>query len=219
MMASLKYPATAIILAGGKSSRLGFDKQLLTLNGDYLIDMLLALLAPVFQELVIVSNTPELHQNRNCTVVPDTLVGKGPLGGLHAGLLAASYPVCYLTACDMPWISVSYIRYLLECQRTHPESEAVVTRFGDMLEPMNGLYAKATAPRIEALMGQNSRRMTALLDSVRTHYVPESVARRYSPDWTMFDNINTPEDLKRFRQQPLEERGNDETDPHHAAGP
>ncbi len=218
-MAILKHPATAIILAGGKSSRLGFDKQLLTLNGNYLIDMLLALLSPFFQELIIVSNTPELHPHRNCIVVRDTLTGKGPLGGLHAGLQAASYPVCYLTACDMPWISVGYIRYLLECQRAHPESETVVTRFGDMLEPMNGLYAKAIAPRIEALMEQDSRRMTALLDISRTYYVPEAVARRYSPDWTMFDNINTPGDLARFRQQPLEEQGNDETNPHHAVGP
>ena len=212
-----QYPATAIILAGGKSSRLGFDKQLLQFNGKHLIDMLLDLLTPVFQEVILVSNTPELHRNRPCRVVKDTLSGCGPLGGLHAGLTAASFPICYLTACDMPWISVPYIRYLLECQRMHPESEAFVTRLGDMLEPMNGLYARATASQAEMLLKESRRKMSALLDAVHTYYVPEVIARRYSVDWVMFDNINTPEDLARFLKQGVEGKTDDETDPHHAA--
>lgn len=202
-MTSPQYPATAIILAGGKSSRLGFDKQLLQFNGEFLIDMLLDLLNPVFQEVILVSNTPALHQDRPCRVVSDTLAESGPLGGLHAGLIAAAFPACYLTACDMPWISVPYIRFLMESHRLHPPEEAVVTRLGEMLEPMNALYAKSLAPRIEDLLGENRRKMTALLDSSATHYVPELIARRYSPDWTMFDNINTPADWERFQIQGL----------------
>lgn len=217
-MTDKQYPGTAIILAGGKSSRLGFDKQQLLYNGEYLIDLLLKLLAPVFQELIVVSNTPEFYNGRSCRVVSDTFIGKGPLGGLHAGLSAASFPVCYLTACDMPWISVSYIRYLLEYQKAHPETEAVVTRLGDMLEPMNGLYTKALAPRIEILLGEQQRKMTALLDTSKTLYVPESIALRYSPDWVMFDNINTPEDWERFQKQARGGESGDQTNPHQAAG-
>lgn len=211
-----KYPASAVILAGGKSSRLGFDKQLLRVKERYLLDMLLEILGGVFQELILVSNTPELHQERNCITVPDTLAGKGPLGGLHAGLMAASYPLCYLTACDMPWIDTGYIRFLMHCHQAHPEAEAVVTRFRDMLEPMNGLYATATAPRIELLLNQGARRMAALLDASRTVYVPEAAARRFSPDWRMFDNINTPADWERYTQQLLEEGPYDKTDFRHA---
>lgn len=216
-MATQQYPGTAIILAGGKSSRLGFDKQLLQFNGEYLIDMLLKLLAPVFQELIVVSNTPELHSARPCRVVSDSFIGKGPLGGLHAGLHAASFEVCYLTACDMPWISTSYIRYLLEFQKAHPGTEAVVTRLGDMLEPLNGLYCKALEPPIETLLGEHRRKMTALLDTAQTLYVPESIALRYSPDWVMFDNINTPEDWDRFQKQTQGGDAGDQKNTHQAA--
>lgn len=214
-----QYPATAILLAGGKSSRLGFDKQLLQYDGKYLIDMLLELLASLFEEVILVSNTPELHLERDCRVVGDTIGQSGPLGGLHAGLSAASFPVCYLTACDMPWINGAYIRYLMEYQRSHPEAEAVVTRLEDMLEPMNGLYAKSLAPRIETLLGANLRKMTALLDSANTHYVSEAVARWYSADWQMFDNINTPEEWERFEKLSAGRDSGDQTDPHQTAYP
>lgn len=211
------YPATAIILAGGKSSRLGFDKQLLQYNGTFLIDMLVTLLGSVFQEVILVSNTPELHQNRGCRIVTDILMESGPLGGLHSGLSAAAFPVCYLTACDMPWISVPYIRFLLESHREEPETEAVVTRLGEMLEPMNALYCKSLTPRIEALVAGGHRRMTALLDRTATKYVPEAIARRYSADWIMFDNINTPADWERFQNQAQGGPGDDPTRPNHAA--
>ncbi len=217
-MAQSQYPGTAIILAGGQSSRLGFDKQQLKFGEEYLIDMLLKLLAPVFQELIVVSNTPEFHAGRSCRVVSDSLIGQGPLGGLHAGLAAASFEVCYLTACDMPWISVPYIRYLLEFQRTHPEAEAVVTRLGTMLEPMNALYVRGLAPRIEALLKSDRRKMAALLACSQTLYVPEEVALRYSADWVMFDNINTPEDWERFQKQAEGGGLGDQTNPNQAAG-
>lgn len=212
-----QFSATAIILAGGKSSRLGFDKQLLQFNGNPLIDMLLALLTPLFKEVILVSNTPELHQHRSCRVVSDILTECGPLGGLHAGLSAASYRMCYVTACDMPWISVPYIRFLMECHRGRPDTEAVVTRLGDMLEPMNALYSKALIPLIETVLGEHRRKMTAILDCASTYYVPEDVARRYSPDWAMFDNINTPADWDRCRNQEGGEHHGDQKNPHHAA--
>ncbi len=217
-MSTKRYPGTAIILAGGKSSRLGFDKQLLEYNGEYLMDYLLKLLEPVFQETVIVSNTPEIHRNRGCRVVSDILPEAGPLGGLHAGLMAASFETCYLTACDMPGIRESYIRYMLECQRSHPGNEAVVTRVKDMLEPMNALYSKGLALCIGSLLDDGKRKMTALLDRANTYYVPEKVALRYSPDWLMFDNINTIEDLERFHKLEQGGRTDDQGYADHAAG-
>lgn len=217
-MSNQRYPGTAIILAGGNSTRLGFDKQFLMYNGEYLIDYLLKLLEPIFQETVIVSNTPEIHQGRACRVVSDILSEAGPLAGLHAGLTAASFELCYLTACDMPGIRESYIRYMLECQRAHGGTEAVVTRVRDMLEPMNAIYARGLATRIEPLLKAGNRKMTALLETARTYYVPEDIAVRYSPDWLMFDNINTVEDLERFRQMEQGGRRGDQAYTDHAAG-
>lgn len=217
-MSNQRYPGTAIILAGGKSTRLGFDKQFLIYNSEYLMDYLLKLLEPIFQETVIVSNTPEIHQSRACRVVSDIMPEAGPLAGLHAGLTAASFELCYLTACDMPGIRESYIRYMLECQRIHQGTEAVVTRVKDMLEPMNALYARSLVSRIDPLLKAGKRKMTALLDVADTHYVPEQIAVRYSPDWLMFDNINTAQDMERFHQMKQGGRRNDQAYTHLAAG-
>lgn len=218
-MREQQYPATAIILAGGKSSRLGFDKQLLEYKGHYLIDLLLGLLSPIFAEVVLVSNTPALHRGRGCRVVGDTLPGAGPLGGLQAGLEAARYPLCYVTACDMPWISMPYIRFLLEYHRQHPGAEAIVTRLGEMLEPMNALYAKTLADTTLALLERQQRKMTALLDVARTVYIPEATARRYSPDWGMFDNINTPADWQRYVGHVERRQTGDQNHTHHPTHP
>lgn len=192
------YEATAVILAGGKSSRLGFDKQLLAHDGRYVMDDILEKLKLIFEEVIIVSNTPLLHEGRNCRIISDTYLDAGPLGGIQAGLSAATYSTCFFTACDMPWISEDYINYLMQHKCTEPEIEILVTRQGTMVEPLSGLYDKRLLERVEDLLKAGHRRIQSLLKTAQTDYIPERVALKYSPDWSMFANINTPDDLARF---------------------
>lgn len=198
-MANRLFQGTALILAGGKSSRLGFDKQMMACNGNYLVDDLIALLGGIFEEVLVVSNRPELYHERTCRVVEDVLKDCGPLGGLYSGLSAAAFDVCYLTACDMPWIQSPYIRYLLERKNANPESEAIVTRYGEMIEPMNAIYCRCLADRVAGKLQNGQRRMTDLLNVSDTLYIPEKTARCYSRNWDMFDNINTVADFLRWK--------------------
>ena len=103
---------SAVILAGGKSSRMGFDKQLLSINGRKLTDKLIITLKHEFDEIIVVSNSPEYYDGTGCVLTGDEFPGRGPLGGIHAGMKAASSRYAYLTACDMPNINLEYIRFM-----------------------------------------------------------------------------------------------------------
>jgi molybdopterin-guanine dinucleotide biosynthesis protein A len=195
------FEATAIILAGGRSTRLGFDKQLIKLGDGNLMDHLINTLSLIFEEIIIVSNKPELYAGKNVKVVSDSFVDVGPLAGFYAGLSAATHTCCYVTACDMPWISESYVRYLMKCHKDQPDKEIWTTRKGTMLEPFGGLYSKVLTDRIVSLVTAGNRRIQALFLQAEVGYVSEKKARHYSPDWHMFDNINTLNDLETFKSQ------------------
>ena len=78
---------SAIILAGGKSTRMGFDKQLLKIDRRRLMDSIINKLKKEFDEIIIVTNRPELYIGLSHKITVDIIKDKGPLGGIHAGLL------------------------------------------------------------------------------------------------------------------------------------
>lgn len=190
---------TAVILAGGKSSRMGFDKQNLRLNGKPFIEQQLHTLSKLFQEIIVVTNKAGLYLDYNCKTTADTLQDFGPMGGVHAGLSFASGRYCYIIACDMPIINEDYISYLFNrLNKSTLPPEAVITRFGDWVEPFNAIYSKDILPAIEQAYQIGDRKIGNMLKQVRTEYISEEEARRFSPDWSMFANINTIEECKSY---------------------
>lgn len=196
----MKITDTAIILAGGKSSRMGFDKQLLAINGKPLIVKQIEQLKESFQEIIIVTNTPAHYKDSPCMIVEDEEKNFGPLGGIHAGLKASGSRYNYVIACDMPYIHKEYIQYMKDLITTsEKELEAVVSMLGEWLEPFNGFYGKSLIPKIEEKMRRNEHRIFTLLKEAEVLYIEESKARTFSPGWEMFVNLNTEEDLKHYQ--------------------
>lgn len=196
---------SAVILAGGKSRRMGFDKQLLQLENRCLLRHQGEQLAELFEQVIVVSNTPELYQEPPFILVGDELHQKGPLGGIHSGLKRAASDKVFFLACDMPNINPDYIRFMQERLRSS-SSEACVTRFGNWIEPFNAFYTRNLVPAIEEYLGRGRHSLFKFLNAQNTHYVSEEEARTYSPDWQMFLNLNTPEELAAWRQQNREDR-------------
>ncbi|OGO77784.1 MAG: hypothetical protein A2Y23_14975 [Clostridiales bacterium GWB2_37_7] len=187
---------TAVILAGGKSSRMGFDKQDIILNGKLLIDQQIQVLHNIFNEIIIVTNKPKLYKTYNCILAIDELKDFGPLGGIHAGLIAAKSQFSYFLACDMPNINKNYIMHMLEIiNNLSIGQQAVITHFGNWLEPFNAFYSKDLIPIIEKAHIDKKIKIGNVLAEAQIHYIEEVEARAYSPDWSMFANINTQEDL------------------------
>lgn len=194
---------SAVILAGGKSRRMGFDKQFLQIKNHYLLCHHGEQLAKLFEQIIVVTNTPELYGDTPFVLVSDELRDKGPLGGIHIGLKTATSRQVFFLACDMPNINLGYIRFMQQRLQSDMAS-ACITRFGDWIEPFNAFYARDLLPDIEEYLGEGKHSLFQFLKNQNTHYVSEAEARRYSPDWQMFLNLNTREEFETWRNGGLD---------------
>ncbi|MDY0257333.1 molybdenum cofactor guanylyltransferase [Gudongella oleilytica] len=196
----MKSFGSAIILAGGKSTRMGFDKQLLRLRERSLIEGLIRRLGGSFHETIVVTNRPELYIGLADKITGDIIPDMGPLSGIHAGLSAASSEYSFVIACDMPQLNTKYIDYMMELLNKN-ESMACITKFGDWIEPFNAFYSKALIDHIESFLMGGGKAVHRLLMNHNVEYIPEEVARGFSPDWGMFFNLNTREDLLKYTEE------------------
>jgi molybdopterin-guanine dinucleotide biosynthesis protein A len=194
---------SAVILAGGKSSRMGFDKQHLQIKNRYLLRLHGEVLARKFEQLIVVTNTPELYRDTPFTLVSDEIRGGGPLSGIHIGLKTATSRYVYLLACDMPNVHLDYISFMQRHLHGRATS-ACVTRFGDWIEPFNAFYSRDLLPSIETYLASGEKSLFQFLRAENTLYIPEQDARRFSPGWEMFLNLNTREEFEDWRGRLLQ---------------
>ncbi len=192
-----KIPATTgVILAGGESRRMGSDKSLLPLDGERFIDRSYQLLASLFEEVLIVTNSPEIYAGIPCNKVPDCYPGRGALAGIHAGLYHADQPQIFVVACDMPFLQPDLIRYLCHDAR---RTDVHIPRNDSGLEPLHACYAKNCLPAMAAVLESSSRRIIDFFPAVRVAEVPAESWQRYDPEGLSFRNINTPQDYFTLR--------------------
>jgi len=202
----MAYMETAIILAGGKSSRMGFDKQFLKLRDKYIIEMIAEKLKSVFNEIILVTSRPEEHSKYGFKLVEDEVKGFGPLAGIHVGLKSSGSMYNYIVACDMPFLNLKYMKYMMELIQQHEGNvDGVITKLGEWIEPFNAFYSKNLICRIEENIKKNKRQINLLLQDSNMIYVSEAKAREFSPDWEMFTNINTFKDYESLMKRLLKE--------------
>jgi molybdopterin-guanine dinucleotide biosynthesis protein A len=193
----MKEMETAIILAGGKSSRMGFDKQFLKLRDKYLVEMLAERLEKVFNEIIIVTGKPEEYTKHRYKLVEDEVKNFGPLAGIHVGLKNSTSMHNYIVACDMPFINLRYLEYMMGLIRQQEgKVDGVITRLGEWIEPFNAFYSKNLLGKIEENMKNGKRQINMLLKDSNVLYISEAEARKFSPDWEMFTNVNTLKDYE-----------------------
>lgn len=191
---------TAIILAGGKSSRMGFDKQCLKINNQLLIEITLKSLSDIFSDIIVVTNKCELYKDLDVRVTSDIIKQKGPLSGFHAGLALCESTFSYVIACDMPTINIDYIKYMINAIKTSQKNlQACVTLYKDHLEPFNAFYNKNIFSKLESYLKNDTiknKSIYSFIQTLDTLYIEEQKAKLFSPSWDMFKNINSTDDLK-----------------------
>ena len=188
-----------VILAGGRNSRMGGrDKALLRVDGETVLARALGVLRRCFAEVIVVSNTPEKYAEFAVDVIADELRDCGPLGGLHAGLGRIAAPYAFVTACDMPFLHVEPIRFLVS---RLGDQDAIVPRWDGDIEPLHALYAARLRARIADTVGDGARALRDFLPRVAVEYVPQAAMERVSGAAEAFRNVNTPEDAARFAVQ------------------
>lgn len=180
---------TGVVLAGGKSTRMGANKAALRLGGRPLIDGVVEVLRSLFPEVLIIANAPGLYDYLGLPVFPDRIPDRGSLGGLYTGLTYASHPAAFFAACDMPFLNAGLIASLRDAA---PGYDAVVPRTPEGLQPLHAVYGKACLPVMEALIAAGRLKIDRLFPRVRTRVIEEAELRRLDPGLDSFLNCNTP---------------------------
>jgi molybdopterin-guanine dinucleotide biosynthesis protein MobB len=143
-----------IILAGGRNSRIQTRKALLSVGGRPLVERIVERLRPVADGCLIVTGDPEAFAFLGVPTTADRYPGKGPLGGLEAGLHASTAELNLAVACDLPFVSPDLALHLRWEAEAHPEADAVIPRWAKGREPLFAIYRKrvagALAGRLEA---------------------------------------------------------------------
>lgn len=190
--------ASAIVLAGGQSRRLGQDKSLLVLDGQPLLVRTVGRLEALSDDLIVVANDPGRYAplQLHARLVPDERPDVGSLMGILSGLRVARYPYALVVACDMPFLSVTLLRHLLSLA---PGYDVVIPRLGDEVEPLHAVYSRSCLPAMEQILAQGRRRIIAFFDMVRVRHVPQAEIDSLDPEHLSFLNINTPEDWLRVQ--------------------
>jgi molybdopterin-guanine dinucleotide biosynthesis protein A len=194
---------TGIVLAGGKSSRMGRNKALLELDGRPLIERVLESLDPFTDDRLIVTNAPEEYAHLGVTMCSDRILGQGPLSGIHAGLLAASGTLNFVVACDLPFVSRGVLGLFHEEARANDgcaDWDICVAESPRGPEPLLGVYARACAPVIERLLVRGKRRVVALHGAMRTRTLRFSEADLMRLGGDAFINLNTPDEYEQARR-------------------
>lgn len=188
---------SAIVLAGGQSQRLGGDKALLRLGNEWLLEQILLKLSVLSQDVSIVSSDGEKLEPFGARVVPDMFVGLGPLGGIYSGLRSMQCARGLFVACDMPFLNLELLRYMILLSR---DFDVVIPRIGEFVEPLHAIYSTAClGPMANALAGPE-RRVVRFLPQVRVRYIEEHESSAFDPQhWSWF-NVNTPADLARAQE-------------------
>jgi molybdenum cofactor guanylyltransferase len=192
--------AAAIILSGGKSSRMGTNKALLKLNEKTTIERMVDTLKIYFDDIILVTNDMESYQFLGVKMVSDHYPGKGPLAGFHAGLMASDYDVNFITACDMPFISGELAANLVNMIDYH---DALVPVINGKMQTLCGVFQKKNVTKIEECIENGRLPIKQLLDHLNVLYVTEKELQAYTNIdlERVFFNMNHPheyEDAKKW---------------------
>lgn len=188
----------AIILAGGESRRMGFNKAFIKIGGVPVIKRQVRLLKQIFKKIIIVTNQPQKYKLRGVKVVCDIVPRCGPLAGIYSGLLASDSFHNFVVACDMPFINASLIKYLLKNKNNY---DMLIPQINKENHPLFGLYSKNCIPVIEEKLRQHILKVITILPKVKSRFLSRQEIRRFDKGMLSLVNVNTQEDLKKVRER------------------
>ncbi|MBN1339956.1 MAG: molybdenum cofactor guanylyltransferase [Bacteroidales bacterium] len=182
--------ATAIVLAGGKSSRMGgMDKSLLPIHGKPMIAQIISQLENHFDEIIVGANDREKYKFLQLPVIPDIAPDKGPLMGILSCLKASSNDVNFITACDIPVMNLKLVHNMI---RLSIDYDIVMPVSGEShYEPLYAVYKKNVIPTAEAILKNNGRKIIELFNYSKVRFVDFE-----NSNW--YENLNRKDDYMNF---------------------
>lgn len=158
---------TGIILAGGKSSRMGSEKGLLQLGHTTMIEWTIAILRQFCNRIIISSNS-QFYSHLNYEIVADFYSQSGPMAGLHAGLMASETDHNLVLSCDMPFVHAPIIERLIG---SVDQNLAAVACINNIPIPVCGYYHRKVLPLIESELDKGLLKMNGFIHNIGAHLI------------------------------------------------
>ena len=191
-------PLTALLLTGGRSSRMGQNKAMLrvTPGGPSIVEMVAARLTEVASETLVVGAETEPYTFLGLRHVRDVYPNAGSLGGIYSGLQAASFPYALVVACDMPFLNADLLRYMVSVPREYDVLIPVI----DEPEPMHAIYSRRCLPWMEEKLEAGRYKIIGWFANAKVQTIERQLIERYDPEHRSFFNMNTPDEWQRARE-------------------
>lgn len=194
-----KFPCTGVILSGGLATRYdGTEKALLRVGGVRLLDRIYDIYTELFEEIILVTNTPQKYLEWDLLIVPDLFTIRSSLTGIHAGLFFMTNPFAFISACDTPFLKKKVIETVVG--KIESDIDIVIPETSAGLEPLCAAYSRRCLEPAKQHLEQEKLKVIKAFRKSRIKTISEKVLRKQDPDLLSFFNINTSDDLKRAEQ-------------------
>lgn len=196
MLAS-KSQVSCVILAGGKNKRIGQEKAFLKIGKKTIIEQQKDTLSKIFEEIIIVTNTLNSFKNIKAKVVKDIVPASGPLGGLYSGLAVSSNIHSFLIGCDMPFINLKLIKFMI---KQIGENDIVVPVSSKGIETLFAIYSINCLETIKQQIELRNLRLSDILNFHKVRYISQEEVEKIDREGFSFFNVNTPADYERAKE-------------------
>ena len=192
---------TGIILAGGKSQRMGKNKAFIDSGGVPLFERVYRIFREIFSEIIIVANDIIPFERYEAILQRDIILDKGALGGLYTGLFHSSNYHAFCSGCDMPLLNPRVIKYMRE---ERDEYDVIVPKTHDGLHPLHAIYSKKCLNPMRQLLDRDDLKIVNFFPQVSVRYIEEMEIREFDPHMRSVINVNTEEEMEAVRNILLE---------------
>lgn len=186
-----------VILAGGKSSRMGTNKSLLPLQGKPAVERVYEELKVVTDNVIIIANEENIYDFLQIDRYSDRHVDQGPLAGLESALYHVEADLYFIAACDMPFIDRTVYKYLVE--QMDDEHDAVVPVYNGRNHPLAAIYRRSALPQIQDQIVNNNLRVQSFFEHIQVNYVDDFDSISDSIVEKHLFNMNNPNQYKQAK--------------------
>ncbi len=189
---------TGVILAGGENSRFsGEQKTLMKIGGIRILDRIFEVMTAVFDDIILVTNTPAQYLEWDATIVTDLLPVKSSLTGIHTGLFYTRTDYAFFTAGDTPFLKKEMVAAVVAGISPGIDIVMPETEFGR--EPLCAVYARSCLEPARSSVENSRFKIMRTFRKKNVKVISEKTARKADPRLLSFFNVNTPEDLQRAK--------------------
>lgn len=189
--------ASGVVLAGGRSTRMKFNKAFAEIGGKSSLQIILDKFNTVFSETIIICNNPELYAGMTDKIYTDVYPSLGPVAGIHSGLYHASSDMVFVLACDIPFIDTRLMGFMMDQLGGY---QAVVPQVGGRLQPLAALYSRSCLPVFERCLQEDKLKLVRVFEELDTLIIPETELARFGKVEEIFFNVNDAAALQKAQE-------------------